>query len=127
MTPSANPLTIEVVTTFEGIHCWPDAPDQVAFLRYPHRHLFKVSLTLQVSSDDRELEFFIIKHGLDAYIRSSFQCYHPTMPNLFQLGPMSCEMLAKEFVSWAKHSLKVSYAACKVQEDEENSALFIGN
>ena len=31
---------IRVRTTFEGFHCWPSAPNEVAFLRNVHRHLF---------------------------------------------------------------------------------------
>jgi hypothetical protein len=34
---------IQVRTSFVGVHQWKDAPDEVAFLRNLHRHVFKVS------------------------------------------------------------------------------------
>ena len=43
----------------EGIHKYPDAPDEVEFLRYPHRHIFKFKVQIDVEHDDRDIEFFI--------------------------------------------------------------------
>ena len=31
---------IYVKFTKEGIHCYPDAPEDVEFLKNPHRHIF---------------------------------------------------------------------------------------
>lgn len=45
--------------TFEGFHRWKDAPDEVAFLRDRHRHLFHVRVEWAVSHTEREREFFI--------------------------------------------------------------------
>ena len=32
----------------EGIHKYPDAPDEVDFLRYPHRHMFHFKVQIEV-------------------------------------------------------------------------------
>ena len=45
----------------EGIHKYPDAPEGVEFLKYPHRHMFKFRVAIQVFHDDRELEFILFK------------------------------------------------------------------
>ena len=45
----------------EGIHKYPDAPDEVDFLRYPHRHIFHFKVQIEVFNDDRDIEFFIFK------------------------------------------------------------------
>jgi hypothetical protein len=44
---------------FEAFHRWKDAPDEVAFLRDRHRHLFHVRVEWSVSHAEREREFFI--------------------------------------------------------------------
>ena len=36
----------------EGIHKYPDAPDEVDFLRYPHRHMFHFKVQIEVYNDD---------------------------------------------------------------------------
>ena len=39
----------------EGIHKYPDAPDEVDFLRYPHRHMFHFKVQIEVYNDDRDI------------------------------------------------------------------------
>lgn len=56
---------IFVRSQFEAIHYWADAPEEVGFLRHPHRHMFHVEVELQVTDLDRELEFFLVKAKLD--------------------------------------------------------------
>lgn len=56
-----------ITTSFESIHCYPSAPEAVAFLRHPHRHTFEVRATLNTSAD-REKEFFLVKMELDELI-----------------------------------------------------------
>ena len=40
-----------------GIHCYPDAPDDVSYLRSPHRHLFHFKVGVPVNHANREIEF----------------------------------------------------------------------
>ncbi len=35
----------------EGIHQYPDAPEEVAFLRHPHRHVFHLKVWIGLASD----------------------------------------------------------------------------
>lgn len=51
---------ISVKFEWEGLHRWKDAPEQVAFLKNWHRHIFKASAVIQVHHDDRELEYFMV-------------------------------------------------------------------
>jgi len=53
---------IFVTFSFEGEHCYPDAPDEVSYLRNVHRHLFNVrvemfELTLMWSMTNARLSF----------------------------------------------------------------------
>lgn len=104
---------ILVRTKFEGIHRWAQAPDEVAFLRDFHRHEFWVDLKIEVFGDDRELEFILVKRSLDSYLTTFKQ-------------PMeqSCEMIAKQCISWATQKYGRSrYVSCSVFEDGENGAV----
>lgn len=59
---------IFVTTQFEGFHEYAGAPDEVAFLRSLHRHMFHVKVTLEVYHEDREVEFIMLKRWLEARI-----------------------------------------------------------
>lgn len=60
--------TIIVRTQFEALHQWIQAPEDVGFLRYKHRHLFKVEVEIEVKHGERQLEFFAVRNALDALI-----------------------------------------------------------
>ena len=40
-----------------GFHCYPDAPEQVAYLRERHRHKFGFTVSMPVTHNEREVEF----------------------------------------------------------------------
>ena len=108
------PITSVVIKTeFEGVHCYPEAPEEVDYLRYRHRHMFKVELEIEVFHDDRELEFIIVKHR----VMEAFEK---------ELHNKSCEMIAKEIQLWAKqmfpHKGKPRRVNVGVFEDGENGA-----
>jgi len=37
----------KITTQFEGIHKYPNAPDEMAFLRFDHRHIFHVTVWIE--------------------------------------------------------------------------------
>lgn len=90
--------SIVVRTSFAGLHCWPEAPDEVDFLRFPHRHLFDVRVTLDVSHADREKEFFIVKDRVQRWIRTL--PLYKSHCALHDLGQRSCEMLGAELAEY---------------------------
>lgn len=59
---------ITVKNQFDDIHCYPNAPEQVSFLKNEHRHTFMVESTIQVFHEDRELEFYIVKDFIETLI-----------------------------------------------------------
>lgn len=116
---------INVRTQFEGLHCWLNAPEKVAFLRNLHRHIFKVEITVDVKHDDRDIEFFILKNDVDKFLKEIGYIYHPDMCNLRNLGSMSCEMMAKDISKHivSKYKNSITTIVVKVQEDDENSGM----
>lgn len=110
---------ITIKTKFEGIHCYPEAPDEVAFLRNPHRHEFYVEAIIEVFSDDRDLEFIIVKRSIDNFIKEEILKEGP------DLGRASCEMLADKILSFLKRSYKYRKITVAVLEDNENGSLVV--
>lgn len=104
--------TIVVKNKFEDVHCWPEAPEEVVYLRYPHRHQFYVETEIEVGHDDRELEFIMVQHRIDDFLRNVANFPIRT----------SCEQMARavgEFVlnTYGRRSVVVT-----VKEDNENGA-----
>lgn len=105
---------IEIRFTFIGIHRWPNAPMGVAYLRYPHRHVFHVRCRQRVSHNDREIEFLIYKERVSSWLVGHF----PDTPNgENDLGTLSCEALAEMLM------IEFDLEECEVSEDGENGAL----
>lgn len=100
-----------VRTQFAGFHCWPNAPQEVAFLQLKHRHIFHVQVKIEVQHNDRELEFFMVKAYLDSIMPTG------------ELGPTSCEMLAEAFITQLQLQYGKRNIECQVFEDGENGAI----
>ena len=107
---------IYVRFTFTGLHHWPDAVYPDAHLAAIHEHLFHVEVGIPVEHDDREITF----EQLERDARSSL----PTAPDdhgRYDLGPWSCEHLARHLASCLseQHQRTVSVA---VDEDGRRGA-----
>lgn len=79
-----------VWVTFDkvGFHCYPDAPEEVAYLKDRHRHVFKFFVEITVTHDDREIEFHMLKNWITSlYDHGALEVDHK-----------SCEMLANDLL-----------------------------
>lgn len=109
--------TLIVSLEVEGLHCWPDAPAEVSFLRHPHRHRFKFVIGIQVSRTDRQKEFFREQDSLRVLVATQLaRGIDRSLKGLLDFGSASCELLAEIIVEatgarWAE-----------VWEDGENGA-----
>lgn len=106
--------SIEVTTRFVDFHCWPKAPNEVAFLRNLHRHVFHVTVEIAVEANDREIEFFILQKDINELIE-------------FKIRPMkkwkSCEMMAERIAIILSEMYEDREISVKVSEDGENAAI----
>lgn len=111
------PITVIVSAELAATHCWPNAPADVAFLRHPHRHLFKVRVGVSevhdFVEDGRETEFILFKARLVACLGT---IGNAGTAGVRDIGTMSCENLAMELLS--KLGDNVSFV--EVLEDGEN-------
>lgn len=104
---------IEVRLQFEGQHCWPDAPEEVKFLRSPHRHMFHLRARMNVSHGDRELEFILVKRDLQKLVAGWG----------FDLRSRSCENMALEIMMYLDDKYKRGFIEVELNEDGENGAV----
>lgn len=105
---------IIVKTRKEGLHFWEDAPDEVSFLRYPHRHEFHFNVWIEVNHDDRELEFILVKRFIES-----------VLPQFNWMGK-SCEMAAQDLLAKLqnKYGSERGYII-EVLEDGENGSVLV--
>ena len=96
----------------EGIHKYPDAPEGVEFLKYPHRHIFHFKVELEVFHDDRDVEFILFKRELEKLFADG----------TLQLDYKSCEMIADDLAYYINNKYPERDLIITVSEDGENGA-----
>ena len=94
----------------EGIHQYPDAPEGVYFLKYPHRHMFHFKVELEVFHDDREVEFILFKREIEKMFDDG----------ILQLNNKSCEMISDDIHDWIIEKYPGRDHNITVSEDGEN-------
>ena len=118
---------IIIRTQIEGTHCWPDCPyEEVAFLRNPHRHLFKIKAIIPVEHDNRALEFFLGKKDIDLFLDTSLANHGNWDESVKDLGDWSCERLGKHIMEFIFEQYGISDCMVEVNEDGENGGLVVG-
>ena len=101
--------SILVKTNFEGLHQYVNAPNEVAFLRDLHRHIFYVEAEIEVFDDDRELEFVIVKRAINKFLYS--KPFSSTA---------SCEQMARQIAKYLVEQFGSRNICVTVLEDNEN-------
>ena len=99
----------------EGIHCFPaalEAPElaEVSFLGYPHRHIFHFNVQVQVTHNDRDIEFILFKRWCESLYEDG----------TLDLNSKSCEMIADDLYGKIAASYPGRDVIIKVSEDLEN-------
>lgn len=106
---------------FEGTHCYPDASEEVRYLRDPHRHVFGVRVEMEVYHDDRDIEFIMLKHRIQSHLYDTYPCDHST--HIHDLNTRSCEHVARALASWLQACYGSRAITVAVDEDGENGAI----
>jgi len=117
--PHGGFVARQIWVTFakEGIHCYPAAgstPElaDVSFLQYPHRHMFCFNVSIDVTHNDRDIEFIQFKRWLESL-------YDDTT---LELDHKSCEMIASELLDSILAKYPNRLVSISVSEDNENGA-----
>ena len=118
--------TVFCRTKFEGVHCYPNAPDEVSYLRTPHRHVFGVEVEISVYDNEREVEFIMLKHKVNEWIRK-----HLNGVGVWEMETLSCEQVASQLVRYLDAQYcsldKERQIIVSIDEDNENGAIVYGD
>ena len=112
---------IELKNQFVGHHrfvnvkeAFPSA-DSIHHLENWHRHVFKVTTSIEVLNEDRELEFFIVQSQIQNYLNKTFH------NKKFEL---SCEAIARMILTQIISEYgQARFIRVKVSEDGENAGI----
>lgn len=107
---------IYVTLQQEFIHQYKDAPEEVSYLRYPHRHLAHIKVQIEVYHNERELEFIMVKHKISAMLQDYLRvtCGH------------SCETIAEFIINFVQEEYGNNRdIIVDVSEDGENGCQLI--
>ena len=101
--------TIWVTFARHGIHCYPGAPDEVSYLRAPHRHLFEFRVEISVNHNEREIEY----HMFQNYITGLYD------GSCLDLDAKSCETIAEDLALHLTNKYPDRTITVEVSEDRE--------
>ena len=111
----------------EGIHKYPGADTDpklatgdeydVSFLGFPHRHIFHFTVAIQVTHNDRDIEFIQFKRWLENSFKSG----------VMQLDHKSCEMICDDLYEFITSRYPNRDIEITVSEDGENGATIYYN
>ena len=107
---------IKIKLQVEGLHNWPQAAEvfpDVGFLSYPHRHIFYITLTKQVTHNDRHIEIIRFKREILGYLKNKYS----NGEQYLDFGRKSCEDIAEELLT------QFNLNTVEVLEDDENGAI----
>ena len=106
----------------EGIHCYPAAATDpklntageydVSFLASPHRHIFHFRVSIDVFSNDRDIEFIQFKRWLESLYNGA--------NTVLELDWKSCEMIADDLYLQIAARYPDRNVVIEVSEDGEN-------
>ena len=106
----------------EGIHKYPAALEDpklatgdeydVSFLGYPHRHTFYFKVQIQVTHNDRDIEFIQFKRWLEKLYAEK----------TLELDYKSCEMISDDLYAQISEKYPGREVHIDVSEDGENGA-----
>jgi hypothetical protein len=101
----------------EGIHRYPEAAripelDDVSFLSHPHRHIFHFKVGIEVTHDNRDIEFIQFKRWLEALYNDQ----------TLELNFKSCEMISDDLYTAISNKYPDRTVFIEVSEDGENGS-----
>lgn len=106
----------------EGVHCYPAAAtdpalatggwDDVSFLGVPHRHIFHFRVAIEVTHNDRDIEFIQFKRWMERLYSEG----------VLELDYKSCEMMAEDLAEEIHKRYPARNFTITVSEDNENGA-----
>lgn len=112
---------IYIKTQKEGFHYWKNAPKEVEFLKYPHRHIFYIKVSIELlEHNDREIEFFMFKKEVDDILISIWAAHG--LKHSAVCDGVSCEMMSDELGKYLQEVYPKRKIIIDISEDDENGS-----
>ena len=107
----------------EGFHQYPAAGtnpalEDVGFLQYRHRHIFHFKIHIEVTHNDRDIEFIQFKRWCESLFSSE---------GCLSLDSKSCEMIADDLYAQIAVKYPNRDVTIEVAEDNENGCRIVYN
>ncbi len=121
-------IEIMVSQDFAALHNYDHAPEEVKFLRTPHRHMFDVRVWIPITGD-RQVEFFMAKDSLQTALSFILAEGYKKNVRLVDMGNRSCEALAQLVIAQMENNAcgnpakRFFVSKCEVWEDGENATI----
>ena len=109
---------ITVGVEVPGMHYYPESTRP--YLKTPHRHDFKIFVTIEVTDPNRQFEFYDVQDNIIAALN---ELYGKPTHSAYNFGTRSCEHIAKDLCDELLALYPVS--AVKVAEDDYNSSTLV--
>lgn len=114
--------TVFATDSVIGFHRWPTAPEAVSYLRSRHRHKFGIRVEVSVVENDREVEFHLLRRGLESILWIGADIIEGTAE--IDFGTRSCESMAHYIMDWLRQDFPGrDVYQVTVDEDGENGAV----
>ena len=89
-------MRIKVKEIFRGVHNWPKAgetieTEKVGFLANEHAHDFRITVECNVTHEDREIEFYLLRNTLREIVDNAWS----KIDHFIDFGSDSCETIGK--------------------------------
>lgn len=110
MTPVKGSAFIWITFTLERMHRWIDAPEEVEYLKWHHRHIFHFKVSLEIKHDDREVEFQLFKRRLARQAQEAIP----------DISDLSCEQMGNIIAVIVNEDYPSRNIIVEVSEDGEN-------
>jgi hypothetical protein len=119
---------IEVSFQKEGTHAYPAAATDpkladVAFLAYPHRHIFHIKVMMEVFHNERDVEFILFKRDLQRMVNDGDFNNRSCETIAEELAEQIKEKYGKQYVGYTVFSKMHRDLVITVSEDGENGAI----
>lgn len=89
--------------TVDGIHFWPNVPEQYSEFGQPHRHLFKIICWYPItvkSTIDRPIELWELRQNTISWVEH----YWKSKNGIVNFNDMSCEGISSEIKNHCQFS-----------------------
>lgn len=92
-------------------HNWPDCNiEQSDFLKNVHVHKMIVTVEVEVTHSDRQVEFFVLRGDILRALQSLYKIEPKGV--IYELGTRSMEMVAEDLFSWLNQQYNVHFVEC---------------